>query len=178
MQPAAIAHILREGYDVQLFTRGVRRLAEALELDLLLIDTHPGLNEETLPAMVMAQKLLIVLRPDAQAYEGTAVALQVARELEVPDLALIVNNVPDALANAEVKTHVEQTFGCPVLAALPHLDDVMRPASGDIFALTYPDHPAYILISGRLQATMADASGPGRVIANLDAASSPGRVRA
>ena len=43
-----IARVLREGYDVGLLNDGFHRLIKDLSLDALLIDTHPGLNEETL----------------------------------------------------------------------------------------------------------------------------------
>ena len=43
-----IARILREGYDVGKLNDGFQKLIERLNLDYLLIDTHPGLNEETL----------------------------------------------------------------------------------------------------------------------------------
>ena len=43
-----IARVLREGYDVGLLNDGFHNLIEELDLDILMIDTHPGLNEETL----------------------------------------------------------------------------------------------------------------------------------
>src|SRR5262249_49330515 len=67
----AIVQVLREGYDMQLLTAAFRELIAALKLDALLIDTHPGLNEETLFAIAIAGALAIVLRPDQQDYEGT-----------------------------------------------------------------------------------------------------------
>jgi len=45
-----IARIIREGYDVGLLNDGFQRLIAELELDVLLIDTHPGVGEETLRA--------------------------------------------------------------------------------------------------------------------------------
>src|SRR2546421_9460191 len=43
-----ITRILQEGYDVGLLNDGFEQLLDKLTLDYLLIDTHPGLNEETL----------------------------------------------------------------------------------------------------------------------------------
>ncbi len=43
-----IARIINDGYNVELLSEGFDRLSEKLELDYLLIDTHPGLNEETI----------------------------------------------------------------------------------------------------------------------------------
>jgi septum site-determining protein MinD len=48
MQPGEITRVLREGYDPQRLSAGLRDLVEELALDVLLIDSHPGLHEETL----------------------------------------------------------------------------------------------------------------------------------
>ena len=137
----AIVQVLRQGYDMQLLTMAFRDLIDTLKLDALLIDTHPGLNEETLFALAIANALAIVLRPDEQDYEGTGVALGVARALDVPRMRLVVNKAPADYDLAAIKTHVERTFDCPVAAVLPHSDEMMKLASSDIFALRYPDHP-------------------------------------
>jgi MinD-like ATPase involved in chromosome partitioning or flagellar assembly len=136
-----ITRVLREGYDAQLLTHGLRSLIEALQLDVLAIDTHPGLNEETLLSIVISDVLVIILRPDQQDYEGTGVTVEVARRLEVPRMVLVVNKVPSVFDSAVVKAKVEQTYDCPVAAVLPHSDEVMALASSAIFALRYPDHP-------------------------------------
>src|SRR5204863_2005024 len=41
MQPGEITRVLREGYDAQKLTQGLRRLALELRLDALIVDTHP-----------------------------------------------------------------------------------------------------------------------------------------
>ena len=89
-----IARVLRQGYDVEVLNEGVRELAEGLDLDVLVIDTHPGLNEETLLSITISDVLLLILRPDKQDYQGTAVTVDIARRLEVPELLLLVNKVP------------------------------------------------------------------------------------
>ena len=63
-KPGEISRALREGYDAGRFTQGLRRLVEELSLDVLPIDTHPGLHEETLLSLVISNTLLIVMRPD------------------------------------------------------------------------------------------------------------------
>ena len=106
-----ITRVLHEGYNAQLLTQGFRALIETLRLDALLIDTHPGLGAETLLSMVISHTLAIVLRPDAQDYEGTGVTVQVARKLKVPNMVLIVNKVPSVFDSAEVKAQVEKAYG-------------------------------------------------------------------
>jgi MinD-like ATPase involved in chromosome partitioning or flagellar assembly len=141
MQPGEITRVLREGYDAQKLTTGLRGLLTSLALDTLIIDTHPGLNEETLLSLVISNTLIIVLRPDQQDYEGTGITVKVARELGVPKVLLVVNKTPPALDPAAVQAKVEQAYECPVAAVLPHSDEMMTLASAGIFYLRYPGHP-------------------------------------
>ena len=145
IRPGEITRVLREGYDPQLLTTGFRQLIDGLGLDALFIDTHPGLGEQTLLSIVISHTLVIILRPDQQDYEGTGVTVQVARKLKVPNMVLVVNKVPDMFDTAAVKAQVERAYGCPVIAILPHSEELMTLASGGIFALRYPDSPVTAL---------------------------------
>jgi septum site-determining protein MinD len=141
IQPGEITRVLREGYDAHRLTLGLRNLVSHLRLDVLLIDTHPGLNEETLLSLVISQVLLIVMRPDRQDYEGTGVTVKVAQGLQVPRMMLVVNKTPAILDPRAVKRQVQDAYGCPVSAVLPHADEMMNLASEGLFVLRYPDHP-------------------------------------
>ena len=90
-----------------------RELIDHLQLDALLIDTHPGLNEETLFALAISTTLAIILRPDQQDYEGTGVAVEVARSLEVPRLVLVVNKNPPDFDEQALAERVAQTYQLP-----------------------------------------------------------------
>jgi septum site-determining protein MinD len=140
-KPSEIARVLREGYDAQRMTHGFRQLITDLNLDALIIDTHPGLNEETLLSLVISHTLIVVMRPDQQDYEGTGITVQVAKELQVPRMMIVVNKTPPVLDPLMVQAKVEQAYDCPVAAVLPHSDEMMTLASSGIFALKYPDHP-------------------------------------
>ncbi|MGD1995169.1 MAG: MinD/ParA family protein [Anaerolineae bacterium] len=141
LRAGEIARVLREGYDVGLLNDGFQALINKLDLDYLFIDTHPGLNEETLLSIAISDLLLIVLRPDQQDFQGTAVTVDVARKLEVPSLFLVVNKALSSFDLDELREHVEETYACPVATILPLSEDVARMASADIFSLRYPDHP-------------------------------------
>ena len=141
LKAGEIAKVLREGYDVGLLNDGFRELIKRLNLDYLFIDTHPGLNEETLLSIAISDILLIILRPDQQDYLGTAVTVDVARKLDVPRMFLVVNKVLTSFDFAEVKGKVEETYGCEVAGVLPLSEDVVRLASAGIFCLHYPNHP-------------------------------------
>jgi septum site-determining protein MinD len=132
---------MRDGYDASLLNKGFRTLMKELSLDVLILDTHPGLNEETLLSIAMSNTLAIVMRPDNQDYEGTSVTMAVARKLDVPHMVIVVNKSPSAFDPEEVRERVETTYGCKVAAVLPHSDELMVLSSGGVFAIGYPDHP-------------------------------------
>jgi MinD-like ATPase involved in chromosome partitioning or flagellar assembly len=135
-----IARVLREGYDVGLLNEGFRALTERLNLDYLIIDTHPGLNEETLLSIAISDMLFIILRPDQQDFQGTAVTVDVARKLEVPGLYLIVNKALSSYDFDDLRETVQETYQSPVAAIIPLSEDVARMQSSDLFSLRYPDH--------------------------------------
>lgn len=141
IKPGEIARILREGYDVGLLNDGFRDVVDKLKLDYLLIDTHPGLNEETLLSIAISNALVIILRPDSQDYQGTAVTVDVAKKLDVPKMLMLVNKVPTTFDFDDVRARVEQTYDATVGAVLPHSDEMMTLASSGIFSIQYPDNP-------------------------------------
>jgi len=136
-----ISRILREGYDARLLNDGFRQLMQRLQLDYLLIDTHPGINEETLLSVIISDVLLVILRPDKQDYQGTAVTIDVARKLEVPKMLLVVNKVLPSLNHPALKQQIQDIYQVPVAGVLPVCDEMFHLASSDIFAIRYPEHP-------------------------------------
>jgi septum site-determining protein MinD len=141
MKAGDIARVLREGYDVGTLNDGFRDLAKALDLDFLLIDTHPGLNEETLLSITISDVLLLILRPDRQDFQGTAVTVDVARKLEVPTLYLMVNKVPRGVDTDDLREQMTAAYAAETAAILPLAEEVVQNASGGLFSLTNPDHP-------------------------------------
>jgi MinD-like ATPase involved in chromosome partitioning or flagellar assembly len=143
-----ISHVIRDGYDFNILNKGFKTLRQELKLDYLLIDTHPGINEETLLSIGMSDEMVIILRPDQQDFQGTAVTLDVARSLDVPTIRLLVNkaltNRDDKKKNydpKQIRAHVEETFHAPVAGILPLNEDMVEMGSADIFSLRFPDHP-------------------------------------
>jgi len=135
-----IARVLHYGYDVNLLNDGYQRLIRESSLDYLFVDTHPGLNEETLLSMAVAEVLIILLRPDYQDYQGTAVTVEVSRQLDVPRMYLVVNKVPESLDREKLAKKMTETYGCEVIGVLPHDDDMGMLASSGIFVMRNPEH--------------------------------------
>jgi MinD-like ATPase involved in chromosome partitioning or flagellar assembly len=114
---------------------------KTFRLDYLFLDTHPGLNEETLLSLLISDILVLVLRPDQQDFQGTAVTLEVARKLRVQKLLLVVNKVLPKLDVVSLKQQIQQAYDAPVAGILPVSEEMIELGSANIFSLAYPEHP-------------------------------------
>jgi MinD-like ATPase involved in chromosome partitioning or flagellar assembly len=148
LKAGEIARVLREGYDVGLLNDGFQGLIRQLNLDYLFIDTHPGLNEETLLSITISDVLILILRPDRQDFQGTAVTVDIARRLEVPKMMLLVNKALSSFDFDALKLEVESTYNAPVAAILPLTEEMIQLGSSDIFCLRFPNHPLTQIYSG------------------------------
>ncbi|NER78799.1 MAG: MinD/ParA family protein [Leptolyngbya sp. SIO1D8] len=136
-----IARILKDGYDVKLMNDGFRSLVKALQLDYLFIDTHPGLSKETFLSIAISHVLVLILRPDKQDYQGTAVTVDVARQLKVRKMLLAINKAHSKLNLDALKQKVEETYSETVAGVFPLSEDVVQLASEGVFCVKYPEHP-------------------------------------
>jgi len=137
-----VSRVVRDGYDFNILNKGFKTLRKELGLDYLLIDTHPGINEETLLSIGISDEMVIILRPDQQDFQGTAVTLDVARGLDVPSINLVVNKALTTKYNPEqIRAEVGNKFNATVAGVLPLSEDMVDLASSDIFSLRFPDHP-------------------------------------
>ena len=146
LNPGTMAQVLSQGYDAQRLTRSFHELGETLRLDTLLIDTHPGLNEEALLTMRAVHTLVIVLRPDTQDFEGTGVTVQVARQLEVPRVLLVINQVPAGSQFQRVRARAQTTFDTEVLAVIPQSAEFTAYDEDLPFVLRHPQHPVALAL--------------------------------
>lgn len=136
-----ISKVVKQGYDVGLLNKGLSTLIKELQLDYLFIDTHPGLNEETLLSIAISDVLLIILRPDQQDFQGTAVTVDIARSLDVPNLFLVVNKALKKYDFNQMRATIQEKYNAPVAGILPLSEDMADLGSADLFSLRFPDHP-------------------------------------
>lgn len=59
---------------------GMREFIETCSLDVLMVNSHPGLDDETLLSMATSDGLLILMHPDRQDDEGTGVTVEVGTD--------------------------------------------------------------------------------------------------
>ena len=128
--------------DLELLNAGCQNLIEALSLDMLIIDSQPGLNKESLVPLTVSDILLIVLRHDWRDYQGTSVTLDVVRQLNVPRMMLVANEAPGSFSPIQITEELEKNLNCEVAAVLPHIEELLAMGNRDIFARCYPGHPA------------------------------------
>ena len=138
MHMADITRVLKEGYDVKLLSNGFRTIRAALGLDYLVLDTHPGLNEETLLSIALSDALFVLMRPDQQDFQGTSVTVDVARRLKVRELFIIVNKVLAHHDLEQMRSTVEATYQCPVAAVLPLDENLIELGSASLYARQSP----------------------------------------
>jgi MinD-like ATPase involved in chromosome partitioning or flagellar assembly len=139
-RPADIARVLRGDYYVHLIHDGFDRLIDTCDLDVVLIDAHAGLSEETLLAFGVADTTTIILGHDQRDFQGTAVTIDVVRKLEIPRVNIIVNQLSPTLNPGQVRQEVAGTYGCEVLGVLPHSEELAELASRTLFIERYPQH--------------------------------------
>jgi MinD-like ATPase involved in chromosome partitioning or flagellar assembly len=139
MKISDIGRILKEGYDVRLLNDGFQALIEKLDLDYLFVDTHPGVNEETLLSIAISDTLVLILRPDQQDFQGTAVTVELARKLDVPNMMLVINKALPSMNFAELRAKAEAIYRVPVAAVLPLTPELVQLASSGLLSILYPD---------------------------------------
>jgi len=151
MQPETITRLLDEGYDVNRLNTHFNELLEGLDLDFLMIDTHPGLNKETMLSTAISDHLILIVRPDQQDFHGTAIVSQIASRLEVPSVFVVANKVLSMMNPDDLKGKMEELFGHEVPGLIPLTEDIAILASKEIFVVKNPKHPVATIIDGIAQ---------------------------
>jgi septum site-determining protein MinD len=124
LDPAGTTDLLLGGYDFGLLADMCLRIARARELDLLLLDTHPGISGEASLGFALAETTALVVRPDGP---GLGEDLGAA----APDRLLVVNMVPPGTDPDRVLRRlpggVAPVAMVPYSPALAQLDAVAPP---------------------------------------------------
>src|SRR6266700_2229519 len=133
---------LRTGFEVESFSKALLKLENIFNLDYLLIDTHPGLDNDTLLAMGVCNHLLIVSRLDQQDIFGTGIMVKVASTLGKSN-HLVVNMIPAGLKNSQASklaNGIGDQFNVDVVGWFPFSEEVQRSLSRSVFILTERRH--------------------------------------
>ena len=140
-----MAYVWARGFDMELLTKGYVSLAKALSLDLLIVDTDPGLDRQTYFALELADSFVMVMTLDEHDYRGAAATVQVAQLLEIPNIVTVLNKVPEGMESAAIKETIEQLCDWPISIQLPFQSELL--AAQGLFVRQHPKHA----LSGQLR---------------------------
>ncbi len=138
-----ILSIIDHGFSLATFKSVLENLPRIYRLDYVFIDSHPGVERDTLLAMALCDNLVVISRVDQQDLFGSGVMTEVAGQLQKP-VVLILNMVPSSVNEKESKKitqRLAQLFNLRVLTALPFNSDVLESLSKGVFVLERPRDP-------------------------------------
>ncbi|MER5931499.1 MinD/ParA family protein [Streptomyces sp. NPDC002054] len=136
----ALREIMATGYDVGLLPEGFDRFADRYALDLLLLDTHAGLNNESVTAMASADILVLLVRADRIDLSGVEETLALAGRLTCRR-ALVMSMAPVGMDREPARRRAEEVYGAPLAGILPYVPEMAALYGERIFADAHPDHP-------------------------------------
>ncbi len=134
--------LLRRGLEVEIFSSGLQQLSKELQLDYVLLDTHPGIEDDTVLVMGACNGLLLISRLDQQDLLGTAIVARLATSLGKTTF-LMFNMVPPNFAESslqDISAKLSRRFGFNVLASLPFYEEILQSLSNGVFVNTLPKH--------------------------------------
>ncbi|OYT48311.1 MAG: CDP-3,6-dideoxy-D-glycero-L-glycero-4-hexulose-4-reductase [Desulfurococcales archaeon ex4484_42] len=141
MKPEEIAKLMREGYSESFFKEVTKQLSEAYNVDYVIFDTHPGLIEDTLLAILSSDISLMLMRMDKQDITGTYVTAQVLSKFGKTSY-VVLNMVPPEMADKpELITEVSKLLNVSVIGVIPFYPEILQHRSRGVFILRHPRHP-------------------------------------
>ncbi len=138
-----ILSIVDKGFDLAKLKKTLDELARTYQLDHLIIDSHPGIEKDTLLSMALCDFVILISRVDQQDLFGSGVMTEVAGQLDKP-VVLILNMLPSTIGEkdaAKIGERLAELFHLHVLTALPFNSDVFESLSKGVFVLEKPKDP-------------------------------------
>jgi len=154
MAKGEIAEFLNTDGRSNKLTQVIKELSEQFQPDFILLDTHPGINEELLIAAGVTDVLFNIVRPDNQDYQGLTVSSEIAKKLKLK-LYVILNKVHPKLNKKDLIENIKKKFKLPVAGALPLSEELILSQSQFVFSDKYPEHE----FSKEIQSIVTDVFG-------------------
>jgi len=133
--------LLKAGLEVTLFQDTLQKVGEQYKLDYIIVDTHPGVENDTVLAMGCCDAMVLVSRVDQQDLFGTAVMVLLAETFEKPTF-LTLNMVPPGVRIKDamkVGKELAQLFKSRFLQAFEFQMDVINNLSRSVFVMDNPN---------------------------------------
>ena len=120
----AIREVWDVGYDLEQLYHNVPRLIEGLTLDYILVDTHPGMDPNSILIAAAADLLYLVSSTDAQCMDSTEYLLFALRRQGESPSFLVFDKIQDYNHGQELKRNIKQRFKLETAAILPMDTDI------------------------------------------------------
>jgi len=104
--------------------------------DIILIDSSPALNEETLAVMLASDKLFVVTTPDYPSLSTTLKAIKMAKQRGNHIDGLILNKTYNKDFELSLED-IEKTAEVPVMAIIPYDVNIIKALSGFTSSIAY-----------------------------------------
>ena len=138
-----ILKMVDTGFNINRFRAVLASLAKEYQLDYLLIDSHPGIEKDTILSMAVCDVVILLSRVDHQDMFGSGVMNEVASQLRKP-VVLILNMIPSSVGDKEsrkIGEKIASLFNLQVMTALPFNSDVFENLSRGVFVIDHQKDP-------------------------------------
>ncbi|MCA9487396.1 MAG: AAA family ATPase [Nanoarchaeota archaeon] len=96
--------------------------------DVILLDSSPSLDDETLSVILASDELLVVTTPDYPTLGTTIKAVNRAKQRGTPVIGVVLNKVYNKDFEIGMKD-IENTLEVPILAVIPHDVNILKAVS-------------------------------------------------
>ncbi len=124
--PASLSITDLENVDMSKIRNVIEKLIP--QNDFILVDSAPGLGREALSGLKSADEVIYVTIPHVPAVLDIVRAQELAREVNVKPIGIILNMVYGERHEMS-KAEVEQLTGLPVIASIPYSKEINRSVS-------------------------------------------------
>lgn len=139
---STLTYTLKESYDPAQLRQASQQFIRALDLDYLLVDTHAGVDT---PWITFADLVFLVMRPDQQDFQGTAMIMAALREFKGA-VRVVLNQIVDRSQSQSLQEQVERAYRVPVAGVFDWTQEIAQTGSSRLFCLQYPEHPFTIAL--------------------------------
>src|SRR3989442_4634688 len=132
--------LLKSGLEVEIFQDTIQKVGEQNKLDYIIVDTHPGVENDTVLAMGCCDALVLVSRVDQQDLFRTAVMVLLAETFEKPTF-LTLNMIPPGVRikdAVKVRQNLSQLFRSRFLQAFEFQLDLTNNLTRPVFVMANP----------------------------------------
>jgi len=96
--------------------------------DVIVLDSSPALDDETLGVMLASDEIIVVTTADHPTLSNTMGAVKLAKQRGTPIVGLVLNKVYGKDFELSLK-EIEETIDVPVMAVVPHDLNVLKALS-------------------------------------------------